>query len=287
MPEVLAGYSALVTGGASGIGRGVVERFLAEGAQLTVLDTAPGGLEREIDDPGLQVVEGDVTRAVDNDRAVAAALERYGRLDVVVANAGISDGFQPFHATSGEALEELVDQLHRVNVRGVILTLRAALRPLVRHRGSAIVTLSNASRLAGGGGVAYTASKHAALGVVRQLAYELAPRVRVNAVAPGGTLTDLRTASVLGTTEDGRGRRANPEEGLVSLIEDVTPLRVAAEPSDHVGAYVLLASREQSRATTGAVIDTDAGLGVRGVMGVRGGDDLANELGIALEEDDR
>lgn len=167
---------------------------------------------------------------------------------------------------------------------GVVLGARAALRHLVASRGAIVVTLSNASRLAGGGGVAYTASKHAALGVVRQLAFELAPWVRVNAVAPGGTLTDLRTARALGEGPDGRGAPANPPEGLEELIEEATPLRFAARPADHAAAYVLLASRELSPAMTGTVVDSDAGLGVRGIMAVRGGDDLPALLDLDLSE---
>lgn len=282
MPQ-LDGYVALVTGGASGIGRGVTQRFVAEGARVVVLDRSvePFG---EMEDDAVAVVGGNVSRYQDNQDAVELALDRFGRLDVVVANAGISDGFRPLAEFDAATLQSVLDEVLRVNVGGAIYAVHAALSSLVEFRGSVILTLSNAARSAGGGGVAYTASKHACLGVVRQLAFELAPYVRVNAVAPGGTLTGFRSALALGEGPDGHGTFANPQEGLAAMIEALTPLRAAAEPADHAGAYVLLASREQSQVTTGAVIDTDAGLSVRGITSLRGGDDLPSSLGVTVRD---
>jgi NAD(P)-dependent dehydrogenase (short-subunit alcohol dehydrogenase family) len=115
----------------------------------------------------------------------------------------------------------------------------------------------------------YVASKHAALGVMRQLAHEFAPVVRVNGVAAGATRTPIRTAPVFGATE---GDYTAPE--VDRAIESVTPLAIRADPADHAGAYVLLASRADGKLLTGSVIETDAGLGIRGLRRTRGGDRL-------------
>jgi NAD(P)-dependent dehydrogenase (short-subunit alcohol dehydrogenase family) len=107
-----------------------------------------------------------------------------------------------------------------------------------------------------GGGVLYVASKHAALGMMRQLANELAPDIRVNGVAPSGTQTNLRTApSLAGKNEAavfGAGRSPRPANNILDLT---------IAPEDHAAAYVLLAS-SQSKTMTGTVIHTDAGRGV-------------------------
>jgi NAD(P)-dependent dehydrogenase (short-subunit alcohol dehydrogenase family) len=125
----------------------------------------------------------------------------------------------------------------------------------------------------------YIASKHAALGVVRQLAHEFAPVVRVNAVAPGATKTDITIPTAFGVDADGNAIRAHSHESNSDPeVERVTPLRRHAAPEDHSAAFVLVASRSQGSIMTGTVIETDAGLGVRGLRRVRGGDDLRERV---------
>ena len=121
-----------------------------------------------------------------------------------------------------------------------------------------------------GGGPVYTATKHAVVGLVRQLAYELAPHVRVNAVAPGGTLTDLRGATSLG--HHNTSVRDGPD--VERLFGASNPLGIAQNPADHAGAYLLLATASQSRAITGVVLNSDGGLGVRGLDRPAGGTEL-------------
>jgi cis-2,3-dihydrobiphenyl-2,3-diol dehydrogenase len=120
-----------------------------------------------------------------------------------------------------------------------------------------IFTASNAA-FSPGGGPLYTASKHAVTGLVRQLAYELAPRVRVNGVAPGAMATDLRGPKSLGL--DG-----TPLTSLIrpDMMRAFNGLGIAPEPRDYTGHYVLLASRQNNRTVTGTVHNCDAGVGVR------------------------
>jgi NAD(P)-dependent dehydrogenase (short-subunit alcohol dehydrogenase family) len=271
----LEGRVALVTGGASGIGRAVVSRFVREGARVVVLDLTPERHEHgEGERDAVHVVGGDVTRLADNVAAVEEAVRRFGQLDVFVGNSGIGDGFAQLTALRDDVIEEAFDELFAVNVKGYLLGAKAALPALLETSGCMIFTLSNSSFYPDGGGPLYVASKHACLGLVRELAHELAPRVRVNGVAPGGTLTDFRLPAAFGLDEHGQRLRAQDDPGLDRMIESVTPLGIAAEPEDHAGAYVLLASPENARAITGTVISTDAGLGVRGIRRVRGGDEL-------------
>lgn len=270
----LAGQAILVTGGAGGIGRAVVERFLAEGAQVAVADIDAAKLAdlTEQFGSGVLAVEADLASAQGNIHAVEVAAGAFGRLDALVANAGIFDGFFDFADVSLEQLEAGFDALFNVNVRGMILACRAALPHLVKSRGSIIATLSNASLYPDGGGVLYIASKHAALGVVRQLAHELAPAVRVNAVAPGATRTSIGVPDVLGGPMD----QTAPE--ISSAIASIVPLAEHVEPAAHASAYVLLASRDEGGAMTGTIIESDGGLAVRGLRRTRGGDGLAAQF---------
>lgn len=270
----LAGQAVLVTGGASGIGRAVAERFIAEGARVAVADRDAARLAELTAQFGGSVVtiEADLASAQGNVHAVETAAAAFGGLDTLVANAGLFDGFFDFAGVSVEQLDEGFDALFDVNVRGMILACRAALPHLVKSRGSIVATLSNASLYPDGGGVLYIASKHAALGVVRQLAHELAPVVRVNAVAPGATRTSIGVPDVLGGPMD----QTAPE--ISSAIAGVVPLGVHAEPAAHVSAYVLLASREEAGAMTGTIIESDGGLAVRGLRRTRGGDGLTAQF---------
>lgn len=273
----LAGQVALVTGGASGIGRAVVDRFVAEGASVGVVDRNAGGLASLQEAHGGRVVtiEADLRTTPGNVEAVERTVAAFGKLDCLVANAGIFDGFREFSTLDITAVERGFDAIFDVNVRGLILSCRAALPHLAASKGSIVVTLSNSSFQPDGGGVIYVASKHAALGVVMQLAHELAPHVRVNAVAPGATRTSLAVPDIFGES-------VNQQTSEVSAaIAALVPLELHAEPADHTGAYVLLATREESSAMTGTVIKSDGGLGIRGLRRVRGGEKLLETLGLS------
>jgi NAD(P)-dependent dehydrogenase (short-subunit alcohol dehydrogenase family) len=247
---------ALVTGGASGIGRAVVRRFVQEGCRVGVVDinaAALTSLQSELGDRIVTTV-ADVSLPEGNLQAVRDCIEAFGKLDVFVGNAGIFDGFTEFAELSMANTFSGYHQIFDLNVRGLLLGARASLPHLVKSRGSIIFTLSNSSLYPDGGGVMYVASKHAALGIVRQLAHELAPGVRVNGIAAGATRTPIKTAAAFGAAPPDY-----PEAAIDAAIEALTPLAIRADPADHAGAYVLLASRKDGRLLTGTVIETDAG----------------------------
>ena len=262
---------ALVTGGASGLGRAIVERFIDEGAKVAVLDRAR---ERSIElakqfGDRVEAVIGDVTVPADNNRAVAAAIARFGRLDCFVGNAGIWDFSVSLADLPEDQIGAAFDELFGVNVKGYILGAKAAYRELAKTRGSIIFTVSNAGFYPCGGGPLYTASKHAVVGLIRQLAYELAPKIRVNGVAPGAIPTDLRGPAALKMAQ-----RSIAEVPLKEMVERGLPLGKLPEPRDYTGSYVLLASSENSSTATGGVIICEGGIGIRGFVDAAGGRNL-------------
>jgi NAD(P)-dependent dehydrogenase (short-subunit alcohol dehydrogenase family) len=262
----LAGKSALVTGAGSGIGRAVAARLVAAGARVVALDRSEERLAVLADELGdsVECVAGDVRSADDNQRAVDAAVGRFGGLDVLIANAGVFDGNLTLEELDADTLLAGADEVFGINVVGYLLAARAAAPQLRQRRGSIVFTVSNAGFHPGsGGGILYTTSKHAVVGLVRELAFELAPEVRVNGVAPGGTITDLRVAASLSELA-GNARHFADVGRSERIIRETNPLQVVAAPEDHVGVYMLLAA-PSSRAITGEIVSSDGGLAVRGL----------------------
>jgi len=257
----LDGQVALVTGGGSGLGRAIVERFIEEGAKVGVLEINPEKQQALAADFGDSVVavQGDVTSMDDNERAVAETVAAFGKLDTFVGNAALWDFGTSIEAMPAEALSGAFDQVFGVNVKGYMMGAKASAAALRASRGSIIFTVSNAGFYPGGGGPLYTSSKHAVMGLVKQLAYELAPDVRVNGVAPGGMATDLRGPAALGLSDTAFGDVLSED-----ILKQFSPLEIIPKPEDYVGHYVLLASGENSRTATGSVHNCDGGIGVRG-----------------------
>lgn len=275
----LEGYVALVTGGGSGLGRAVAERYVAEGASVAIVGHDEAQLKATVeaqDEPDRWLaVTADVRDTTALHAAVAATVDRFGKLDTLVANAGIWDFNRSLTRLSGAELGALFDELFSINVKGYLLSAEAAWRELVKSEGSIVMTLSNASFYTAGGGPVYTAAKHACLGLVRQLAYELAPRVRVNAVAPGGMNTDLRGPAAVGLDQRSIGASFAKQNAAAKAAGMPIPLHHSStDPRDFTAPYVLLAARDQSGTITGEVISADGGIGVRGFASPAGGDHL-------------
>lgn len=257
----LDGQVALVTGGGSGIGRAVVARFVEEGARVAVLDRVASRAEELRAEFGDNVIglAGDVVQLADNKRAVAATVGAFGRLDIFVGNAGVFDVYARLAEFPDEKLSAAFDELFAVNVKGCVFGAKAAFPELIKTEGSIVFTASVASFNSGGGGALYTASKHAVVGLIRQLAVEFGPRVRVNGVAPGGTITDLRGLVTL--QQDGSSQFSDP--GVAERLRSGNPLQVALQPDDIAGAYVFLASKRGAGSITGTVVTVDAGATLR------------------------
>ncbi len=267
----LQGQVALVTGGASGLGKSIVQRFLQEGARVGVLDRArerTEALQKELGDQVCATV-GDVTLLADNRSAVAQTVARFGRLDCFIGNAGVWDFNLSLNDLPDDRIERAFDELFGINVKGCMLGAKAAMAELARTRGSIIFTVSFAGFHPSGGGPLYTSSKHALVGMIRELAYELAPKIRVNGVAPGPMPTDLRGLRTLEMENRSISEVMNPEQGARGL-----PLGRFPELEDYTGAYLMLASKKSGILTTGHVINCDSGLEIRGVARAAGGEHL-------------
>jgi NAD(P)-dependent dehydrogenase (short-subunit alcohol dehydrogenase family) len=246
---LLADKVALVTGGAQGLGRGIAEGFAAAGARGLLFDRLPAGdalPDRWRFESGDVATEGDVARAV------ARVREEFGRLDVVVANAGI---VPPWHDTEAIDLAEW-DRVFAVNARGVMATIKHAVPLMKEHGGSIVAMGSTNSWIAHAKQAAYTASKHAVLGIVRAAALDVGRfGIRVNALCPGPVATDALLARVRRRADEGG---ASAEETL-SRYGD-TALGRMATTADVVGAALFLAS-DLSSGVTGHLIPVDAGSG--------------------------
>ena len=254
----LEGNIAIISGGASGIGKAVAHRFVAEGASVSVLDRNADTLARLQDELGDRclTIAGDASTSEAAETLVSQTLERYGQIDTVVSNVGIFDWHKRLDRMTADECERAFEEIFAVNLRSHLHLARASAPYLKASGGSLTITCSTASFRGGGGGALYTASKFAARGLVYQLAHEWAPGVRVNGVAPGGTLTGLSGLDALGTAD----RKLEDDARIVAAVGNATPLGFIADSEDHTGAYVLLASSRNSRAMTGTIIVSDGGL---------------------------
>jgi NAD(P)-dependent dehydrogenase (short-subunit alcohol dehydrogenase family) len=246
--DEMAGRSAVVTGGSRGIGRAVVERLLAAGADVVVLDRDPDPAEGT---PRLAFIEGDVRRRADVRAAVELAVGRFGGVDVVVAVAGIG-ALQPLLEIDDESWQRVID----VNLTGVFLTVQEGARAMVAGgRAGAIVVVSSTNAVYAEESTAhYTASKGATVSFVRAASLDLARYgIRINAVAPGM----VRTRMSAPLTEDATA--------AAEFLRNV-PLGRFAEPADIAAVVGFLAS-EQSGYVTGSLVVADGGLTVGMTLG--------------------
>jgi len=246
------GKVALVTGAGQGIGRATALRFAQEGAGVVIADITEHAARQvsvEIGALGREVlaVRADVTDAADTARMVTAATQRFGRLDIVFANAGVSAG-----ALVADMAPEVWDHVIAVNLRGVFLTCKSCVPALVASGGGAIVTMS--SSMAGWdsspGGAAYMASKEGVSGLTRSLALQLGGQgIRVNAVCPGIIKTRLNFTPDV--TED-------EWEAYYEEFAQRIPLRRVGMPED-VAAVVAFLASDDARHVSGSLVLVDGG----------------------------
>lgn len=256
----LANKTALITGGSSGIGLATARSFLAEGARVAIIGRNKATLDAAAEALGGHVLalQADVTDVEAMEQAVAAAAKRFGKLDVVFANAGIAE-LSPLGKTSLETFEHVI----RTNLTAVFFTVQAAL-PHLRDGASIILNGSVHAVLGIPGWSAYAAAKGGVRSITRNLASELAPRgIRVNQVTPGGTKTPLW--SPLAPTDDamraleGRIARGVPL-GRMSEADEVAKaaLYLASDDAANVTATEIVVDGGTTGAPYGAPIHTAA-----------------------------
>jgi 3-oxoacyl-[acyl-carrier protein] reductase len=243
----LAGKVAVVTGGGSGFGAAICRRFAAEGARIVVADCradAGEALARELGDAAV-FHRADVASADDARAMIDTAVARFGRLDVLINNAGAPQAPQSFVETS----EEDWDRLFAVNAKAIFLAARHAV-PVMRRQGGGVIlnTVSVAAIRPRPNLLAYNSSKGAALIATKSMAIELAPdHIRVNAICPGPADTPMLATFVGGDTD------AHRAAFLASI-----PLGRLCAPEDVANAMAYLAS-DEAAFVTGVVLEVDGG----------------------------
>lgn len=247
----LEGKVAIVTGGGTGIGAAVARRFAAEGAHVVVTGRRPEPLEAVAAETAGLAVPGDVADPAQAPAAVATAVERFGGLDVVVANAGVG-----FGGTAGEVDDERWARTLEVNLTGALRIVRAALPALLARGGGSIILVSSVSGLvAAPSSAAYVASKHALIGLARSLAVDYGPRgVRANALCPGWVVTAMADESA----DQIAAERGITREQAYAVATEHVPLRRAGTPEEIAACALFLASDEASF-VSGATLVVDGG----------------------------
>jgi len=238
----LEGKVAVITGGATGIGRAAAKRFIEEGAFVFIFGRRQEALDAAVADlgPNARAVKGSVSDLADLDRLYAAVKAERGTLDIVFANAGVSSQL-PLGAITAMHIAETLN----VNVKGTIFTGQKAL-PLMGKGGSIILTGSSAGTTGAPAFTVYSASKAAVRNLARTWAEDLkGTGIRVNVLSPGATATDL-------------AKEALGEEGL-KAYGSMTALQRMGDPAEVGAAAALLASSDSSF-MTGSEVAVDGGL---------------------------
>ena len=234
----LRGKRAIVTGGAAGIGRAIVERFIEEGTEVLVFDIQPADARQ---------LKVDIT----DYEAVRKAVAEAGQVDILVNNAGW-DTFRPFLKTEPDFWQKIIS----LNLVGAMNMLHCVLPGMVARGGGKVVSVaSDAGRVGSSGEAVYSACKGGIISLTKTLARELATKgVRLNAVCPGMTETNLLTELMKGA--------GNPEK-LAEAYRRAVPVGRLGKPEDIPGAILFLAS-DDADFITGQVLSVSGGLTMHG-----------------------
>ncbi|GAA4877016.1 SDR family oxidoreductase [Paenibacillus vulneris] len=246
----LSGKVAVITGAASGMGRAMAELFAAEGAKVAVSDLqleAAQTVVTEIEGKGGQAIAiaANVTKEDDIQRLIDTTVKKYGTVDILVNNAGIMDNFVP----AADLTDELWERVFAINTTGPMRTIRKVLPIFTGKKSGVIVNVASAGGLYGSrAGAAYTAAKHAVVGLTKNVGFQYASLgIRCNAIAPGGVNTNIGTTisspNAFGMERAMAGINLNPRTG---------------EPEEIAKVALFLASDDASF-VNGTVITADAG----------------------------
>jgi NAD(P)-dependent dehydrogenase (short-subunit alcohol dehydrogenase family) len=251
----LANKVAVITGGAQGIGRATVEKFLAEDACITFLDIDEDRGEQTLNELGgdgrrLRFERCDITVEAQVQRAISASVEQFGRLDILVNNAGVNTYFDATRMTSEEW-----DRVFAVDLKGAWLCAKYAIPEMRKAGGGAIVNIASIHAFMTTEGMfPYAAAKSGLVGMTRSMALDHGPEaIRVNAICPGWTRTQL---------VDEWFQRQPDSAAAEQQVIDVHPLRRLATPAEIANVICFVASDEASF-VTGAALLIDGGLSAR------------------------
>ena len=238
---------AIVTGAASGMGRSIAQLYAAEGAKVVVSDInleAAEHVVQEIQEAGGEAfaIQTNVTSEEDIQILVDMTVEKYGTLDILVNNAGIMDGFVP----AGDLTDELWERVFAINTTGPMRSIRKSLPIFIEKGHGVIVNVASAGGLNGSrAGIAYTASKHAVVGMTKNIGFQYAAKgIRCNAIAPGAVETNIGASmgqpNEFGVERSMAGINLNPRVGKPEEIAKVA-LFLASDDASFVNGVVLVA----------------------------------------------
>ncbi|WP_435256644.1 SDR family NAD(P)-dependent oxidoreductase [Thioclava sp. FR2] len=246
-----SGKCALISGGGTGIGAAAARRMARDGANVVIMGRRQAQLKEVAHAIGAEIFVGDAADPQQADAAIKQTVERFGGLDIVVANAG-GHGF----ATIAETTDEDWEASRRANLDTAVILLRAAMPELIRSKGAIAVTASIASLAAPASAFGYTVAKHAQIGLVRSIARDFGRfGVRCNAVCPGWVTSEMAD----GEMDELRVRMnlSSREEAYALVTRDV-PLGRPASPDEVAAAIAFLCSSEAAM-ITGAILTVDGG----------------------------
>jgi len=249
---------AIVTGGGAGMGKAFAVRYAQEGAQVVVaeIDAARGEqTAKEIVTSGGRAVfvRTDTSRLADIDALVAGTVERFGRLDILMNNAGVTKKLDFFEVTEADW-----DWIHAINAKGAFFCMQAAARAMAKDRYGKIVNMASIAGkgFRGTSNVAYAGSKGAVIAMTRVGASQLARyNINVNAICPGVTRTEMLERIIKGVAE----REKTTEAEAVAKMDATIPLRRSNSPDDVAHLAVFLAS-DEAQNITGQSFNVDGGL---------------------------
>ena len=248
----LDGKVAVITGAGSGMGLAMAKRFTAEGAKVVAGDWNAARLEAAVSEirasnGTIEAAQGNIADQATAEGLIDLALRAHGRLDVLVNNAGVMDYMQGV----GELSDDIWRRVLGINLEGPMFTMRRAIPQMLQQGGGSIVNVASTAGIEGGAaGAAYTASKHALVGLTRNTAWMYATRgVRCNAICPGATRTNIAETMTPDRLSAEGGARASAYAALVPATLD---------PED-IAALALVLASDESRHINGAIIPADAG----------------------------
>ena len=246
----LNGKSIVVTGASSGMGKAIVERFAKEGARIIAVARRKERLEElaeQLKDSGGTVIPfvGDVSRQETVEAAIDLAVEKFGRLDVLINNAGIMDDMSPI----GDVKNEKIDQVFAVNVYGPMYAMRKAVRVFLdQGDGGNIINVASFGALRTAAGAVYGASKAALVSLTKNTAYMYMPNgIRCNAIAPGGIATEISSSMGM------------PNMNGYNRIKNVMATAPAPGSADQIASAALFLASEDSGYVNGDVLLVDGG----------------------------
>lgn len=251
MSKSLDGKVALITGGGTGLGASLARLFSAQGASVVVTGRRKEPIEAVARETGGRFVPGDVTDSDHLNRAVNTAVDEFGGLDIVIANAGIITMADVASVDSAE-WQQMLD----INLTGVMKTAKAALPALEKRGGGSIVAVSSVAGLMGvKEAAAYCTTKSALLGLTRSLAIDYGPKgIRVNTVCPGWFLSEMSDMEM----EELAKEKEITKEEAIARVTQYLPLRRMAE-TEEIAACVEFLASDNASFVTGTVLVADGG----------------------------